>query len=250
MCSSICSADKVCNAYKYLPGNCSLLNATGLLVIGAEKSHPNAETVMINADLVNGNIYWPPQFGPRTLLISKYDPLTVVNCGMGECPTLWTKINQQENGVEWGTKNDEYGAWQVASKICGRKLRLQHRSGKITYPGDYWSYYGFGRSLKGEWWSTILTVFVTKGKGSNNVIVPYAGDPKITISSRCRYCYSHPVYNSMSTIVEFDLPLSNGNSYFCFEEGTEYQLWHGEDLYDAYEHDNSGTSYTDIYIIS
>ena len=52
MCGSICSTDDVCNAYKYLPRNCSLVNATGL--IGAEKSSPAAETVMINQDLVAG----------------------------------------------------------------------------------------------------------------------------------------------------------------------------------------------------
>ena len=54
MCGSMCSADKLCNAYKYLPRNCSLANATGL--IGAEASSSIAETVMINANLVAGEI--------------------------------------------------------------------------------------------------------------------------------------------------------------------------------------------------
>ena len=169
---------------------------------------------------------------------------------MGECPTEWTKINQQENGVAWGTKNDEYGAWQVASKICGRKLRLKHLSGKIScHSGHDWGLLGCGRYT--ESWSNYLAVFVTKGKGSHNVIVPYAGDPKITMHSKYYVYYHqmHQIYNAMSTSVEFDLPLSNGNSYFCFENGTEYQLWHGEDLYDYAEATNLGTAYTDIYII-
>ena len=55
MCSSICSTDDVCTAYKYLPRNCSLLNATGL--IGTEASSLSAETVMINAELEAGKAY-------------------------------------------------------------------------------------------------------------------------------------------------------------------------------------------------
>ena len=166
---------------------------------------------------------------------------------MGECPTEWIKINQKE--VAWGTKNEGYGAWQVASKICGRKLRLEHLSGKTGCNGQDWGFFGCGRVT--GWASTLLAVFVTKGKGSNKIIVPYAGDPKITMDSYfTRTLYFHPMYNAMSTSVEFDLPLRNGNSYFCFEEGPEYQLWHGEDLYDHAEADNRGTAYTDIYIIS
>ena len=163
---------------------------------------------------------------------------------MGECPTEWTKINQQKNGVAWGTKNDEYGGWKVSSKICGRKLKLEHKSGKITCAKNaHWSYFGC---------KSTIAVFVTKGKGSDNVIVPYAGDPKITMHPHhTRTMYSHPVYNAMSTSVEFDLPLSSGNSYFCFEEETEYQLWHCEDLYDYGEFDNNAwKAFTDIYIIS
>ena len=57
MCSSICSADEMCNAYKYLPANCSLVNATGL--IGSKKCPPAAETVMINVDLMRGNKVMP-----------------------------------------------------------------------------------------------------------------------------------------------------------------------------------------------
>ena len=169
---------------------------------------------------------------------------------MGECPTEWTKINQQKNGVAWSDRNDDYGGWKVKSKICGRKLRLKHLSGKIGCGGPFWGYFGCGYWSK-EWWSTLLAVFVTKGKGSHNVIVPYAGDPKITTNSRHRCVYSHPAYDAMSTSVEFDLPLSSGNSYFCLEEETEYQLWHCEDLYDFGESDNNAwKAFTDIYIIS
>ena len=48
-------AIRECNAYKYLPRNCSLANATGL--IGAEPSSPTAETIMFNSDFVEGKKY-------------------------------------------------------------------------------------------------------------------------------------------------------------------------------------------------
>ena len=52
MCASICTADKVCQAYKFLPRNCSLANATGL--IGANPTSSKAEAVMINSGLAAG----------------------------------------------------------------------------------------------------------------------------------------------------------------------------------------------------
>ena len=48
----MCATDDVCNAYKYWPRNCSLVNATGL--VGSEASSSIAETVMINANLAAG----------------------------------------------------------------------------------------------------------------------------------------------------------------------------------------------------
>ena len=86
------------------------------------------------------------------------------------------------------------------------------------------------------------------GKGSGYAVVPYAGDPKVTLEYEGWYALSG--YSAMSPYLEFDLPLTNEDSYYCFEEGTEYHLWYGEDMNEYTEVDNGGTAYTDIYIMS
>merc|ERR1712117_708532 len=57
---------------------------------------------------------------------------TASGCPGLQCPTEWTKINLQEGGVPWGAKDDSYGRWGVTSRVCGRKLKLLHRSGYVT----------------------------------------------------------------------------------------------------------------------
>ena len=158
------------------------------------------------------------------------------------CPVEWTKINQQENGVAWGARDESHGKWQVASRICGRKLRLQHRSGSVAMCGHCKSTnFGYHRS-------GYVCPHVTVGKGSEHAVVPFAGDPKVNMHGGGWYLLSG--FNGTSNYLEFDLPLADEESYYCFEEGTEYHLWNCEDMNDHTEADNRGTAYTDILIIS
>merc|ERR1712117_892931 len=139
-------------------------------------------------------------------------------------------------------------AWKVGSRVCGRKLKLLHRSGYVTCDNRM-------PTVKSNWGchehpgeGQYDAAHVTVGKGSENSIVPHAGDPKVTLKSNGWYILSG--FKPMSPYLEFDLPQDNGNSYYCFEVGTEYHLWYGEDVNDVSEHDNDGTAYTDIYIMS
>ena len=136
--------------------------------------------------------------------------------------------------MAWGAKGDQKGEWQVASKICGTKLMLQAISGGVACNG------GSARSNFGCPGRREIYVYVTKGKGHDKRIVP-----KNTNSGGS---YLLPHYTSDSPIIVFDLPLPNGKSEYCFENGSEYHLWHVEDMTDTSEHDNFGTAYTDIYI--
>ena len=97
----------------------------------------------------------------------------------------------------------------------------------------------------GEW---KLAVYVTTAKGAQHVVVPHSGDP--TVVQRGGNWYSKSGYNSNNPFVEFDLPGVNEETYYCFEKGKEYQIWHGEDMIGSAEHDNHGTAYTDILIKS
>ena len=170
---------------------------------------------------------------------SIYDILHLNISEVQVVPRTWTKLNQEQNGVRWGAKGDQNGEWQVASKICGTKLMLQAISGGVACNGGS-ALSNFGCPGRSE-----LYVYVTKGKGYDNVIVPH-GKKKGNTYSGGSYLLSG--YNSASPIVVFDLPLMNGKSEYCFENGTEYHLWHTEDMTDTSEHDNFGTAYTDIYI--
>ena len=196
-------------------------------------------------------MFGDPCFGTVKYLNVTYECRPGLGVCPAVCPTEWTKINQQEDGVQWGAMGDSYGSWQVASTICGQKLKLQHRSGGISCAVSLGRYGKFGCGVHTRAWSSLLAVYVTEGKGSDYVIVPsvlpHAG---ITLNEIYIGLYQRSGYNSMSPYVEFDLPLNADNSYFCFEEGKEYQLWHGKDMYDTDESRNDGTTYTDIYIMS
>ena len=90
------------------------------------------------------------------------------------------------------------------------------------------------------------------GKGSEYIVVPYEGDTKVTHhpSFRTHSWYHLTGYNSSSPYLEFDLPKTSEEDFYCFEEGTEYHLWYGEDMIDWSDTNNGGTAYTDIYIMS
>ena len=61
-------------------------------------------------------------------------------------------------------------------------------------------------------------------------------------------CYNLPGQDSDSPFLEYDLPIKEGESDYCFKTGTEYHLWYKEDMIDSSETDNHGTAFTDIYI--
>ena len=136
--------------------------------------------------------------------------------------------------MEWGAKGDNNGKWKVASDICGTKLMLQAVSGGVScFGGQALSNFGCRRKED-------MAVYVTDGKGYENVIVPF------NITKKGVF-YNLPGYSSDSPYIVFDLPLFNETEY-CFNNATEYELWYGEDMLDKSEADNHGTAYTDIYI--
>ena len=185
------------------------------------------------------------------------DNITASGCPESQCPTEWTKINQEEDGVAWGSRDDGFGRWQVASKFCGRKLKLQHRSGAVWCAEGQQHHTNFGCSKLAEIndeypddTDDALSTYLTTGKGSEYAVVPYEGDPKVASHPSYPGWYVISGYNSTSPFLVFDLPQTNEAPYYCFEEGIEYQLWYGEDMVDAYTDNNGGTAYTDIYIMS
>ena len=101
-------------------------------------------------------------------------PLPPSASGASECTKGWRKINQQENGVAWGAKDDTNGVWKVASDICGTRLMLVAISGSVNCELNFGKvdgeYTNFGCQLTGTW--NHLGAYVTEGKGFQYAIVP------------------------------------------------------------------------------
>merc|ERR1712156_273549 len=108
---------------------------------------------------------------------------------------------------------------------------MGHRSGSVSHGTSANMHSNFGSGDSGN-----LAAYVTMGKGKDHVIAPKACDPKVTVTLIGWYQLSG--YDADSPYLEFDLPLANEESYYCFEVGNEYHLWYGEDMYD-YTDDNN-----------
>ena len=94
--------------------------------------------------------------------------------------------------------------------------------------------------------SSEIAIYVTEGKGIEHAIAPA---PCEESNVEWDYgWYSLPGFNSDSPLLELNLPLKSWESHYCFNEGTEYQLWHTDDMKDVSEIDNHGIAYTDVYI--
>ena len=91
-----------------------------------------------------------------------------------------------------------------------------------------------------------MAVYVTEGKGTEHAIAP-APCEEGEVDWDYGW-YRLPGFNSDSSLLEFNLPLNQWGSPYCFNEETEYQLWHIDDMKDVSERDNHGIAYTDIYI--
>ena len=102
----------------------------------------------------------------------------------------------------------------------------------------------FGCLWKGGTW---LGVFVTNETGSDGVIVPQEESKTHTHGEAW---YKMDGFDSNSPFVEFDLPES-GDEGYCFEQGTEYNLWMGEAMLQQGDDNNpEDNAYTDIFICS
>jgi len=146
----------------------------------------------------------------------------------------WVKLDS----VCFGTKNNQYGSFNVpyGGKIA--VLTLHHLSGYVSYQTGYithWSFWGCGNHnvLKNH-----VNVVITTS--SNHAILPLSqvfthGDGKWA---------ELPGFNSLSP--EIVLPFFTA---YSVNSGQEFRVWYGEDLVDFYEADNDGRVCSEVYAL-
>ena len=139
---------------------------------------------------------------------------------------LWRKLNSAP--VCFGTKNDQFGRFQVEFGGSFEAVKLVHLYGFVTCAKglqNAWTKWGCGRI-----WQFIR---IFKTDASNTILLPMGK------SSR----YIIPGYTSNSTEIVFNgFPLSRHLS-----SGQELRLWYDQDLFNSSEYNNGGKSCADIF---
>ena len=130
----------------------------------------------------------------------------------------------------FGAKGNQFGRFQVAVGGTIEALKLVHLSGQVTCdgPSNAWSKWGCDKPDSVQY----IHVFLTDT--SNTILLP-AGQ-----SSR----YAIPGYDAQSSEIIF----SGFPNPLHLSSGQELRMWYEEDLRDLNEHDNGGTSYTDVFV--
>lgn len=149
----------------------------------------------------------------------------------------WQKQNIAP--VCFGAKNEEFGKFHI--KTADKKLaavKLVHLFGYVTCDKryvSYWSYWGCG-----SYFYVLGKINVVITTATKDVLLP----PSQFIVHNGAKWSKVPGYNSLSP----ELVLSSFSpSLVSYNQ--ELRVWYGEDLTNALEGDNGGTTCVDVYAI-
>ena len=154
------------------------------------------------------------------------------------CGARWVKLNQ--NPVCYGGKGSDYGSFKVDTDVLIHKVKFVYRSGGIfCNPTKKAGYFGCPYAgLVEDYFAVFLT------DTTNNPVVPaspvFFGENR---GSPMRGWYRVQGHKTFATTVT----LSTGSSSFQLKAGQEFRIWHGEDLFNNWETNNSGKTCADVY---
>ena len=143
----------------------------------------------------------------------------------------WKKINT--GPVCFGTRNDSYGAFNIRESGVIYTFKLVHLSGSVRCTFDHPpSYWGCDLTWYGD--KRLLTVITFKNR-SALLLADY--------TKSCGYSYKIEGVG----VNETELRFNNLPSPMSVSVGKEFQVWHGQDLMDCTENNNSGQTCADVY---
>ncbi|XP_022809477.1 uncharacterized protein LOC111346456 isoform X2 [Stylophora pistillata] len=155
------------------------------------------------------------------------------------CEDHWQKINGKEP-VCFGTKNNDYGAFNMTKSGRVKTMKLVHRSGSVhCHPSTGGSYWGCTNLA----YKDNLMTFITDDK--KNAILPPA-ENLTKAGSECgfkKYFYSL----DGSSLNSSELVFRNLSNPFSVSRSQEMQIWYGQDLVDCSEDNNKGKTCVDVY---
>ncbi|XP_074609607.1 uncharacterized protein LOC141863815 [Acropora palmata] len=143
--------------------------------------------------------------------------------------TPWRKLNSAP--VCFGAKENQFGRFQVEVGGSIPAVKLVHVSGEVNcdLPWNAYSKWGCDRPNLKQY------IFVLLTNTSNTILLPMGQSH----GSR----YTLPGYDAQSSEIIF----SGFPNPLHLSSGQELRLWYEEDLIDRSEHDNNGTSCTDVF---
>ena len=129
----------------------------------------------------------------------------------------------------FGAKDNQFGRFQVEVGGYIQAVKLVHVSGAVNCY--------FPRNASSKWGCDLPNVkqyiFVFLTDTSNTILLPMGQSSRYTI----------PGYDAQSSEIIF----SGFPNPLHLSSGQELRMWYEEDLLDHTEHDNIGTSCTDVF---
>ena len=170
------------------------------------------------------------QSQPRILLLCPVSlELFFFNVFLVLTETPWRKLNSAP--VCFGAKDNQFGPFQVEIGDSIQAVKLVHVSGGVNcdLPWNAYSKWGCDKPHLKHY------IFVLLTDTSNTILLPTGQSH----GSR----YTLPGYDAQSSEIIF----SGFPNPLYLSSGQELRLWYEEDLIDQSEHDNNGTSCTDVF---
>ncbi|XP_015760575.1 PREDICTED: uncharacterized protein LOC107339772 isoform X2 [Acropora digitifera] len=175
----------------------------------------NYNPVDENCELNNDTKYFRPKyFVKRPAFIYAENP---------GAETPWRKLNSAL--VCFGAKDDQFGRFQVEIGGSIQAIKLVHLSGYVTCDSR--------PVYRSNWGCVGWNIFLFITNASDIILLPMG----------IRAPYTIPGYDEQSSEIVF----SGFPNPLHLSSDEELRLWYWEDLVDRSEHDNGGTSCTDVF---